>query len=193
MVSDNKADKAEIGLPLSTTLGHFISDGTDSEFRKMIYGLLKLSSLMLRAREFFAAHIGLSAPQYSMLVAIAETKEATAGDLAEALHTSSPFITTEMKKLVRIGYVAKRVNEADRRSTLLSLTELGKTRVRQVGPMREAANDMIFGSLNPAEAAMLQHLIRVLIRDAERAVHALDGPQWREPAVAKPPKLKRTS
>lgn len=149
----------------------------------MVYGLLKFSAIMLRSREHFAAHIGLSAPQYSMLVAVAEAGEATVGDLAEALHTSSPFVTTEISKLVRKGYVSKRVNEADRRSTILSLTDLGRDRVCQVGSIRTTANDMIFGALNPAEAGMLQHLIRVLVRDGEKALHVLEGPEWRETAI----------
>lgn len=45
------------------------------------------------------------------------------------------------------------------------------------------ANDMIFGALNPAEAGMLQHLIRVLVRDGEKALHVLEGPEWRETAI----------
>lgn len=171
--------------PLSTTLEHFIVNGSDREFRKTIYGMLTVSSLMLKSRELFGAYIGVSAPQYSMLVAIAESRETTVSDLAAALNTSGSFITTEIKKLIRDGYVSKRTNENDRRSSLLSLTELGKTRVRQVAPMRTKANDIIFGSLNPAEAAMFQHLIRVMVRDFERSIHYLEGPEWREPAVGK--------
>lgn len=182
-MTEKDAQVEEIFPPLSTTLEHFIVNGSDREFRKTIYGMLTVSSLMLKSRELFGAYIGVSAPQYSMLVAIAESRETTVSDLATALNTSGPFITAEIKKLIRAGYVSKRTNENDRRSSLLSLTELGKTRVRQVAPMRTKANDMIFGSLNPAEAAMFQHLIRVMIRDFERSIHYLEGPEWREPIV----------
>lgn len=164
--------------PLSTSLEAFLVDGSDTEFRRLIYGLLQVSSLMLKAREKYGAYIGVSAPQYSMLVAIAEAGEATVGELAAALHVSSPFVTAEINKLIRAGHVRKRPNATDRRSILLSLTPSGEGLVRRVAPMRMLANDMIFGSLNTGEAAAFTHLIHTLITDFERAIHELEAPHW---------------
>lgn len=68
--------KSEPFPPLSTSLKPFLANGSDKDFRKMIYGLLQVSSMMLKAREYYGAYIGLSAPQYSMIVAIAEPTHA---------------------------------------------------------------------------------------------------------------------
>ena len=165
--------------PMSTTLKHLLAGGDDSRFRKTIYGLLSVSAMMLRTRELYGSYIGISAPQYTILMVIAEESETTVGHLAATLHTSGPFITSEVNKLVALDLVSKRPNENDRRSTLLELTKAGRDRIYKVSPMRTAANDIIFGSLNPAEAEMLQHLVNILNRDFEKAVHMLEGPEWK--------------
>jgi MarR family transcriptional regulator, organic hydroperoxide resistance regulator len=166
--------------PLSTSLDTFLDGGSDHGFRQTIYGLLQVSALMLKAREHYGAAIGVTGPQYSMLVAIAEVGETTVRDLAATLHVSSPFITAEINKLLRAGSVAKRPNASDRRSSLLSLTEEGRRRVEKVSTVRRMANDIIFGSLDRAEAQSLQHIVRILVRDLESAVHQLEAPRWRE-------------
>lgn len=166
--------------PLSTSLETFLNDGCDASFRQTIYGLLQVSALMLKAREHYGAAIGLTGPQYSMLVAVAEAGETTVTDLATTLHVSSPYITSEVKKLVRLGYVGRRPNAKDGRSSLLFLTPDGRDRVHRVSDIRRAGNDIIFGALNTREARSLEHLVRVLVRDLEKAVHMLEAPHWRE-------------
>ena len=168
----------EVFPPLSTSLGSFLKGGSDREFRDLIYGILSVSTLMLRARERFAEYIGVTAPQYSMMVVIAEAGKATTGQVAGALHVSSSFVTAEIGKLVRRGIIAKTPNEADRRSALLALTPHGRELIVKLGAFRRLGNDMIFGSLTTAQARQLEELVRVLLADAERALHALDAPEW---------------
>lgn len=170
--------KAEQFPPLSTSLKSFLVNGQDHDFRKMIYGLLQVSSMMLKSREYYGAYIGVSAPQYSMIVAIAEAGEATVRDLTKILHVSSPFVTAEINKLIAAGFVRKRPNTKDRRSIVLSLTAAGEDSVRRVSTIRTTANDMIFGSIKPEEAKVFQHLIQVLITDFGRAIHELEAPHW---------------
>lgn len=173
-----KAKKSDPFPPLSTSLKPFLVNGSDQNFRKMIYGLLQVSSMMLKAREYYGAYIGVSAPQYSMIVAIAEAGEATVRDLTKIMHVSSPFVTAEINKLIAAGYVRKRPNAKDRRSIVLSLTAAGTEAVCRVSGMRIIANDLIFGSITPDEAEVFQHLIQVLINDFGRAIHELEAPHW---------------
>ncbi len=173
-----KAAAAQPFPPLSTSLDTFLVDGSDREFRMMIYGLLQVSSLMLKSREYYGAYIGVSAPQYSMIVAIAEAGETTVRDLTMRLHVSSPFVTAEISKLISAGYVRKRPNTSDRRSFLLSLTESGRDLVMRVSDMRRTANDTIFGTLNREQVQSFQQIIQILITDFERAIHDLEAPHW---------------
>lgn len=165
--------------PLSTSLDAFLKERSDRKFRNLIYDILSLSTLMLRAREHFANYIGVTAPQYSMMVVIAEAGKATTGQVAAALHVSSSFVTAEIGKLMRRDIIRKTPSEADRRSALLTLTPYGCALIVKVGPIRRLGNDMIFGSLSAMQAKQLTALVQTLLADAQRALHALDAPEWR--------------
>src|ERR1041385_4485258 len=79
--------------PLSTSLENFVKDGSDREFRRLIYSLTALSSLMVRNREHFASYIGVTDAQYMMITMIAENAGVTIGKVAELLGVSSQFVT----------------------------------------------------------------------------------------------------
>jgi DNA-binding MarR family transcriptional regulator len=161
--------------PLSTSLPHFLEDGRDIAFREMIYRLLTVSAQMPRPREFYAAHIGVTPPQYSMLARIGEANTITMRELASDLHVSSPFIAAETGKLFRKGFLERARNDIDGRSVLLSLSEQGKDAIRKVSPMRKMANDLVFGSLNADQAQALKELLAILVRDFDIAINALEG------------------
>jgi len=165
--------------PLSISIAGLLKDGSDREFRTLIYALLGFSALMVRHREHFAAYIGVTGPQYSMMAVIAETGRMTAGDIAKQMHVSSQFVTVEIGKLARKGIVEKRSNEADRRSVFLNLTPLGQNLLLELGPIRRNSNDMMYRSLTKDRAQVLQEIIDALTQDANSALHELDAPHWR--------------
>lgn len=162
--------------PLSTSLEAFLVNGSDRAFRELIYKVLSTSTHMLRARDRFAAHMGVSGPQYSMMVAIGEAGTATVGQIAARLHVSSPFVTAEIGKLIKRDIVDRRPNDADRRSNILVLTETGKQLIRDVGPLRRMTNDMIFGSLNVSQARTLDRIMDLLLAGSERALRDINPP-----------------
>jgi MarR family transcriptional regulator, organic hydroperoxide resistance regulator len=170
---------AERFPPLSTSLENFIQDGSDRKFRRLIYSLTALSSLMVQNREHFAAYIGVSDAQYMMITMIAEHPGVTVGKVAELLGVSSQFVTIEITKLIKKGIVTKKPNEADRRSMLLELTPKGRNLLHELGPLRRRTNDMTFRSLNEPRATTLQEIVGALVEDARGALHELEAPQMR--------------
>lgn len=169
--------------PLSTSLPAFLKGRSDREFRDLIYGVLSVSTLMLRARERFGAFIGVTAPQYSLMVAIGEAGESTATQLAEKLHVSVPFVTAEIGKLIKREIVQRRPNSADGRSLLLTLTKKGENLILHLAPYRRLGNNMIFGSLTREQAQEFRKIIGLLLADAEKTLHELDNPAWTSLAV----------
>lgn len=170
----------EMFPPPSTSLDTFLVDGSDRRFRDLIYKVLRISTLMLRAREQFAKQMDTSGPQYSMMVAIGEAGTATVGQIAALLHVSSPFVTAEIGKLVEKGVIERKPNKADRRSSLLTLTKHGRDLIRSVGPLRRTINDMIFGSLTAPQVRALHELMDQLLVDIERAIHTVNSEAFRE-------------
>jgi len=165
--------------PLSTSLDGFVKNGSDREFRQLIYSMLSFSTLMLRSREHFAAYIGVTGPQYSMMAVIAEAGQATVGHIADRMHVASPFVTAEIGKLIKKNIVEKSRNEIDRRSVILTLTTKGKNLIRELATLRRKTNDMMYRSLTKDRARALTEIMHALIADANGALHELDAPQLR--------------
>jgi DNA-binding MarR family transcriptional regulator len=78
---------------------------------------------------------------------IAETSDATVGNIAQQMDVTSQFVTIEVGKLIDKNIVEKRPNEADRRSVFLNLTSKGQGLLRELGPFRRRINDTMFRSL----------------------------------------------
>lgn len=166
--------------PLSTSLESFLENGSDTSFRQLVYNVLTVSALMLKIRERFANFIGVTGPQYSMLVAIGEAGSATVSQIAQQLHVSGSFITAEVGKLVRRGYLVRSPNLNDGRSALLSLTDTGKGLIAQLGAYRQLGNDVTFGSFDAEQARIFSQHMENLVEGAGRALHLLDDPEWKQ-------------
>jgi MarR family transcriptional regulator, organic hydroperoxide resistance regulator len=182
-----------VPLALSTSLKGLLKEGSDRDFRRLIYNLLSLSNVMVRNREHFAAYIGLTDQQYVILTILYETPGATVSHIANQIHVSSQFITLETGKLIKKGLIDKRPNETDRRSVSLSLTERGQTLLREVWPLRLRTNDLTFQSLTRERAAILDEIIGKLVMGAKIALHELEAPQrsgQKAPSIESEPKSR---
>ncbi len=146
-------------------------------YRPLIYQMLHASSLMLKTREHYAAAIGVSPPQFSILTAIGECAGASVGEIAARLHVSGPFATTQIGKLVRLGLVRKEASDRDQRVAVLFLTDEGEARLDLVAPTRLAANRMIFDGLSFAELERLSGEMQRLIEGLTAALHMLETPK----------------
>ncbi len=163
--------------PLTISSAAWLECGSDAKFRSFIYKVLALSSLLLQSRERFAARIGVSGPQYAMLVIASEETTATVGLMAERMGISPPFVTAEVGKLARRGLLVKRANPADARSNVLLLSPTGRQLLIELAPLRREINDMIYGDLNAGEVQALTDLVGRLHERAARAIHLLDSPE----------------
>jgi DNA-binding MarR family transcriptional regulator len=141
---------AAFRLPPTVSRPALLERGADGRFRQLVYDLLTISVRMEAAREHLGRRIGVSGPQYSVLVAIAQFQgEAgvSVGRVAQVLHVSSAFITTETGRLARLGLLMKAINPDDRRGVLLRLTPRGEEKVAAIGAEIKAVNDRFFAPL----------------------------------------------
>jgi MarR family transcriptional regulator, organic hydroperoxide resistance regulator len=137
-------------LPLTVSRPALLERGSDRRFRQLVYDLLTISVRMERVREHLARRMGISGPQYSVLVAIAQLQGqagVSVGKVAQVLHVSSAFITMETGRLERLGLVVKAVNRQDRRGVLLRLSPRGEAQIASVSPAIKAINDRFFAPL----------------------------------------------
>jgi DNA-binding MarR family transcriptional regulator len=165
--------------PLSISLEGLLRDGSDREFRRLVYSLVSFAEMIVRHRNIYGAYIGVTGPQYVMMTIIAGAPNTTVGHIAKTMSVSNQFAASEIGKLIKKNNVEKSLNKADRRSMLLNLTPKGRALLYELGPLRRESNNLMYRSLTGDRARILQETIDTLISDAEIALHELDAPPLR--------------
>jgi len=179
---------ASLRLPATASRPALLEKGSDDRFRRLVYDLLTIASRMTTVREHLGARMGISAPQYSLLMAVGQFQGARGVGVtavAKVLHVSSAFVATESNKLAEAGLLAKRANPKDGRAVLLSLTRAGRSLIARHSAEIRAVNDIFFGTLTPRMFGAASAAMAALVRGSARATASLTRPEldsWREAA-----------
>jgi MarR family transcriptional regulator, organic hydroperoxide resistance regulator len=175
-------------LPTTVSRPALLEQGSDERFRRLVYDLLTVSSRMTVVREHLGSLMSMSAPQYSLLMAIGQfqgDRGVGVTEIARLLHVSGAFVATETGKLAQAGLVTKRANPKDGRAVLLSLTRAGRALIERSSGEIRAINDIFFGALTPSAFAAASAAMAALVRGSARATAHLNRPEldvWREAA-----------
>jgi DNA-binding MarR family transcriptional regulator len=168
--------------PLSTSRPALLREGSDAAFRHFVSDLLTVAERMRATRDHLAQIAGLTGPQYTMLMAIAQLERAhpaasgvRLSAVADYLRVSRAFVTTEAGILVRRRLLVKRPNPQDGRSALLRLAAAGERLLDQVMPEVQAVNDVFFGTLSGADFRGARRIVAAMLSGSERAVARIAG------------------
>jgi DNA-binding MarR family transcriptional regulator len=151
---------------------------SDKRFRQFLYDFSVLGSHLETARAYLAAQLDVSSPQYNILMIIAQYQGepgVSVSDVAQHLHVTTAFVTSEVGKLEQAGSVDKRQNPRDGRGVLLRLTAVGEAKVLQIGPKRLLVNDHLFGGLSGGDFRQLARSVASLIDDFSDTINMLKG------------------
>jgi DNA-binding MarR family transcriptional regulator len=196
--SSRKPKKSPATSPLTVSASALVVDRSDRRFRAMLHDLLTIAARLEMVRDHLGGMIGITAPQYSVLMAIHNFQDANGDDgakdgsadggvsvgaLAQALHVSSAFIAAETGKLARLGLVAKRTNPHDRRGVLLSVAPAGCARIDRIAPEIRRVNDLFFGGLDAASFAALCGAAQTLVGGSLKAVRRIAAARERPSAA----------
>jgi DNA-binding MarR family transcriptional regulator len=172
--------------PPTVSCAALLEKGSDHRFRVLVNDLFTIASRMEIVRAHLGARMGISGPQYSVLVVVAHLQGehgVSVGAVAQAMHVSSAFIASETGKMVRLGLLLKRPNPHDRRGVLISLTPAGRLKIDRISPELRAINDLFFGGLDAPSFAALSAAAGMLVKGSRKAVHYVNAVES-EPAVA---------
>lgn len=150
-------------------------NGSDSEFRHLVNGLLPFAARLLSVRDGFGSLIGLTGVQYSLIRAIAHLSrqgEVTVNQLGEHLHLSGAFVTVETGKLKKLGLIDKKAHPKDKRKMRLTMTAAGTKMLDQLIPTLQRINDVLFDGVTRSEFKVLCSVVDRLVSNGDRA--ALD-------------------
>jgi DNA-binding MarR family transcriptional regulator len=160
-------------LPATVSKPALLSAGSDARFRTLVHDLLTIATRMEAVREHHGRRMGISGPQYSVLMAVAHLqggRGASVGAVAQALHVSSAFVASETGKLVRLGLLHKQPNPQDRRGVLISLTPAGQRAIDRSSPEIRAINDMFFGELDARSFGALCAAAAALVEGSRKSI-----------------------
>src|SRR5258705_11588966 len=80
--------------------------------------------------------LGLTYPQYLVLVVLYEEDNQTVGGLGEKLFLDSSTLTPLLKRMEGVGYITRRRDPKDERQVRIGLTARGKSAREKVGGFR---------------------------------------------------------
>ena len=95
------------------------------------------------------APCGLRTSQFAILVAVSQADGPTMQDVAAELGVDPSTMTRTLAALVKAGLVSSE-HGADRRRKQLSVTGVGRQRMREAGRLWESAQDELRDKLGPA-------------------------------------------
>lgn len=164
--------------PRTVSRPELLVHGSDAEFRNLVHDLLTFSYHMETCRDRFGALIGLTGVQYEIVMAVrryqGEGGGISVGQVAARLRRSGAFITIETNKLVAKGILEKLDDAGDRRKVLLRVSQRGRELGRQLAPVQQQVNDVLFECLDRKGFERLRALAAELVGCGDRATALIE-------------------
>jgi DNA-binding MarR family transcriptional regulator len=154
-------------------------DGSDRAFRQFIHDALAFFARLQTVRSQLGAVIGLSGTQYTALIAIAhlsgDDRKIGVNQVAEHLHFSGAFVTTEINKLVARGLVRKDIDTDDRRRVILAVGPTGRALLSELAAVQRPVNDMLFRGLSASDFRKMRKLMSGMVDAADEAGRLIEN------------------
>jgi len=131
---------------------------------QLCFALYATSLAMTKVYRPLLAPLGLTYPQYVVMLALWEHNELSAGQLGERVALDSGTLVPLLRKLVALGLVERRRSPDDDRSVLITLTADGAALRKRA----HAVNDQIGCATQCTDAQ-----IKTLLRDLKKLRAAL--------------------
>ena len=104
---------------------------------QLCFALYAASLAMTKTYRPLLAPLGLTYPQYVVMLALWQHRELTAGALAQAVALDAGTLVPLVRKLVAQGLLARRRSDEDDRVVLISVTPAGQALKRRAHAVHE--------------------------------------------------------
>jgi DNA-binding MarR family transcriptional regulator len=174
--SGNKRRKSKSPAHLTVTRPELLTQGDDNEFRKLVHDSLAFAARLVAIRDGYGSIMGITGPQYTILISIAhlnQSGDVSVSSVAEHLHLSGSFVTNEVGKLIQLGLVEKVQDTADRRRVLLTVSDAGWEKFKELATIQSRVNDVHFGCLSREDFVTLRRIMSELVDCTDQALMLL--------------------
>src|SRR5437899_2707639 len=119
--------------------------------RRFTWVIASISVHLEELRYFWAKTLGISGPQWMILMALADIDQndgVPVNVVSKKLHVDSSFITTQSKLLEKKGFLRRKASTEDARVVQMSLTDKAYKQLAGLAAQQEALNEFIFAELS---------------------------------------------
>lgn len=114
----------------------------------LCFSLYSANHALTRLYRPLLAPLGLTYPQYLVLVALWEQDEQKVSDLGKRLDLETNTLTPLLKRMESAGYLTRRRNPEDERSLIVSLTDKGQALQAEAQEISTCVIEAMGGDLN---------------------------------------------
>ena len=114
----------------------------------LCFSLYSANHALTRLYRPLLAPLGLTYPQYLVLVALWEQDEQKVSDLGKRLDLETNTLTPLLKRMEGAGYLSRRRNPEDERSLIVSLTDKGQGLQAEAQEISTCVIEAMGGDLN---------------------------------------------
>jgi DNA-binding MarR family transcriptional regulator len=119
--------------------------------RRFTWVIASINVHLEELRYFWAKTLGISGPQWMILMALADMDQADGvpvNAVSKKLHVDSSFITTQSKLLEKKGFLRRKTSTEDGRIVQMSLTDKTYKHLAGLAAQQEALNEFIFAEFD---------------------------------------------
>src|SRR4030081_3591587 len=140
--------------------------------RRFAWEIVSINVHLQEIRYFWAKTLGISGPQWMILMALADLDEGGGVPVkvvSKMLHVDSSFVTTQSKMLEKKGFVRRKTSADDARIVEMSLTDKSHKHMANLASQQEALNEFIFAEFSDRELAEFTGKLASLKNRLEKA------------------------
>src|SRR5438045_1163294 len=140
--------------------------------RRFAWAMDSVSTSLEELRYFWARTLGISGPQWMILMALADMDQddgVPVNAVSKKLHVDSSFITTQSKVLEKKGFLRRKTSTEDARIVQMSLTDKTYKHLAGLASQQEALNEFIFAEFDDRQLDELTDKLSTLKNRLEKA------------------------
>jgi DNA-binding MarR family transcriptional regulator len=157
---------------LSTVLMDESAKKNQDVIRRFAWEIASISVHLEEIRHFWAKALGISGPQWLMVVALADLDKGEGvpvNAVSKMLHVDPSFVTTQSKLLEKKGFIRRKVSAEDARIVRMSLTDKTYKLLAGLTSKQETLNEFIFAEFGAVDLENLTDKLAGLKRRLEKA------------------------
>jgi DNA-binding MarR family transcriptional regulator len=140
--------------------------------KRFTWEIAAISVHLEELRQFWAKALGISGPQWMIVMAVADLERGEGVPVnvaAKMLHVDSSFVTTQSKMLEKKGLLRRKTSSEDARIVQMSLTDRAYKHLANLDSRQQSLYEFIFENFDNEELTKLTEKLSALNQRLEKA------------------------